>query len=47
MEIKIVHQGDDYIAVEMNGEEKELHLHDGQAIRHMLKAVSTIFKAYS
>lgn len=47
MDIKITHQGEDYISVEVNGEEKELNTHDGKAIRFMLKAISAIFNAYN
>ena len=47
MEIKITHKGEDYIAVEVDGNEKELHVHDGEAIKHLLSAIRAIFRAYS
>lgn len=47
MEIKIIHKGEDYIAVEINGVEKELRPHDGIVIEMLLKTIKTLFKAYS
>jgi hypothetical protein len=47
LEIEITNKGEDYISVMINGDEKELHIQDGEAIISLLKVIKKLHSVYA
>lgn len=42
MDIKIVHKGEDYYGVQLDGEYVEVNISSGATLKHLIKAIESL-----